>query len=132
MNVARMDSHGGWIATPSDLTAFFVHINGFEDTDQLLRDEMTTPTTSSCAKGLFGMNTPATADPSYVKGLFVNSSNNWWHGSSLPGTETISVRTNADFCWSAFTNTQSRFQICFPHLMSWFGIWRFPWLPGTL
>lgn len=26
LNVARMDSHGGWIATPSDLTAFFIHI----------------------------------------------------------------------------------------------------------
>jgi CubicO group peptidase (beta-lactamase class C family) len=120
MNVARMDSHGGWIATPSDLTAFFIHINGFRDTDQLLSDDtlrtMTTPTTSSYAKGLFGMNTPATADPSYAKGLFVNWSNNWWHGGSLPGTETISVRTNADFCWSAFTNTQSKFQDMFPSL----------------
>jgi len=36
MNVARMDSHGGWIATPSDLTAFFVHIDGFKHTEQLL------------------------------------------------------------------------------------------------
>jgi CubicO group peptidase (beta-lactamase class C family) len=120
MNVARMDSHGGWIATPSDLTAFFIHIDGFKDTNQLLSDDtlrtMTTPTTSSYAKGLFGMNTPATADPSYAKGLFVNSSNNWWHGGSLPGTETIAVRTNADFCWSAFTNTQSKFQDMFPSL----------------
>jgi CubicO group peptidase (beta-lactamase class C family) len=115
MNVARMDSHGGWIATPSDLTAFFIHINGFKDTDQLLSDDtlrtMTTPTTVSYAKGLFGMNAPA-----YAKGLFVNSKNNWWHGGSLPGTETISVRTNADFCWSAFTNTQSKFQDMFPSL----------------
>jgi hypothetical protein len=62
------------------------------------------------------MNTPATADPSYAKGLFVNSSNNWWHGGPLPGTETISVRTNADFCWSAFTNTQPKFQDMFPSL----------------
>jgi CubicO group peptidase (beta-lactamase class C family) len=120
MNVARMDSFGGWIATPSDLTAFFVHINGFKDTDRLLSDDtlrtMTTPTSVSYAKGLFGMNTPATANPSYAKGLFVNSSNNWWHGGALPGTETISVRTNADFCWSAFTNTQSKFQDMFPSL----------------
>jgi CubicO group peptidase (beta-lactamase class C family) len=63
LNVARMDSHAGWIGTPSDLTAFFIHINGFKDTNQLLSDDtlrtMTTPTTASYAKGLFGMNTPA-------------------------------------------------------------------------
>jgi CubicO group peptidase (beta-lactamase class C family) len=95
MNVARMDSHGGWIATPSDLTAFFVHINGFKDTDQLLGDNT-----------LRTMTTPTTANPRYAKGLFVNPQNNWWHTGLLPGTETISVRTHSDFCWSAFINTR--------------------------
>jgi CubicO group peptidase (beta-lactamase class C family) len=92
-NVARMDSCGGWIATPSDLTAFFIHISGFKDTDQLLRDET-----------LRTMSTPTAANPRYAKGLFVNSQNNWWHSGLLSGTETISVRTHSDFCWSAFTN----------------------------
>ena len=97
MNVARMDSHGGWIATPRDLTAFFIHIDGFKDTDQLLGDDT-----------LRAMTTPTIANPRYAKGLFVNSRNNWWHSGSLPGTETISVRTSTDFCWSAFTNTRSK------------------------
>ena len=95
MNVARMDSHGGWIATPSDLTAFFVHIDGFGRADQLLGDAT-----------LRTMTTPTTANPRYAKGLFVNSRNNWWHTGLLPGTETISVRTHSDFCWSAFINTR--------------------------
>jgi CubicO group peptidase (beta-lactamase class C family) len=99
LNVARMDSHGGWIATPSDLTAFFVHIDGFKDTEQLLGDDT-----------LRIMSTPTAANPRYAKGLFVNSQNNWWHGGSLPGTETISVRTHSDFCWSAFTNTRPKFR----------------------
>jgi CubicO group peptidase (beta-lactamase class C family) len=99
MNVARMDSHGGWIATPSDLTTFFTHIDGFKDTDQLLSDAT-----------LRTMTTPTAANPRYAKGLFVNSQNNWWHSGLLPGTETISVRTNTDFCWSAFTNTRSNLQ----------------------
>ena len=99
MNVARMDSHGGWIATPSDLTTFFVHIDGFKDTDQLLTDDT-----------LRTMTTPTAANPRYAKGLFVNSKNNWWHRGPLTGTETISVRTNSDFCWSAFTNTRAKFQ----------------------
>ena len=95
MNVARMDSHGGWIAAPSDLTAFFVHIDGFRDADQLLGDAT-----------LRTMTTATTANPRYAKGLFVNSQNNWWHTGLLPGTETISVRTHGDFCWSAFINTR--------------------------
>jgi CubicO group peptidase (beta-lactamase class C family) len=99
LNVARMDSHGGWIATPSDLTAFFIHIDGFRDTDQLLNDET-----------LRTMTTPSAANPGYAKGFFVNRQNNWWHAGLLPGTQTISVRTHSDFCWSAFTNTRSKFQ----------------------
>jgi CubicO group peptidase (beta-lactamase class C family) len=105
MNVARMDSHGGWIATPSDLTAFFVHIDGFKDTEQLLRDDT-----------IRIMSTPSDANPRYAKGLFVNTQNNWWHSGSLPGTETISVRTNADFCWSAFTNARVKFKDMAPSL----------------
>jgi CubicO group peptidase (beta-lactamase class C family) len=99
LNVARMDSHGGWIATPSDLTAFFVHIDGFKDAEQLLSDDT-----------LRTMSTPTAANPRYAKGLFVNSENNWWHAGSLDGTETLSVRTHSDFCWPAFTNTQAKFR----------------------
>jgi CubicO group peptidase (beta-lactamase class C family) len=96
MNVARMDSHGGWIATPTDLTAFFVHIDGFKDTEQLLADDT-----------LRIMSTPSIANPRYAKGFFLNSGN-WWHSGLLDGTTTIAVRTRGDFCWSAFTNTRSR------------------------
>jgi hypothetical protein len=53
------------------------------------------------------MTTPTAANPYYAKGLFVNPQNNWWHGGLLPGTETISVRTHSDFCWSAFANARS-------------------------
>jgi CubicO group peptidase (beta-lactamase class C family) len=99
MNVARMDAHGGWTATPSDLTTFFTHIDGFKNTDQLLGDDT-----------LRTMTTPTAANPRYAKGLFVNSQNSWWHGGRLPGTEAISVRTNNEFCWSAFANTRSKLQ----------------------
>lgn len=99
MNVARMDSHGGWIATPSDLTTFFTHIDGFKDTHQLLSDDT-----------LRTMTTPSAANARCAKGLFVNSQNNWWHSGRLPGTETLTVRTNTHFCWSAFTNGGSRLE----------------------
>jgi CubicO group peptidase (beta-lactamase class C family) len=95
-DVARLDSCGGWIGTPSDLTNFFVHIDGFKDTDQLLSDDT-----------LRAMTTPSAANPRYAKGLFIDrrdGRDNWWHDGLLDGTTTVSVRTGGDFCWSAFTN----------------------------
>jgi CubicO group peptidase (beta-lactamase class C family) len=95
-DVARLDSCGGWIGTPSDLTNFFVHIDGFKDTDQLLSDST-----------LRAMTTPSAANPRYAKGLFIDrrdGRDNWWHDGLLDGTTTVSARTGGDFCWSAFTN----------------------------
>jgi CubicO group peptidase (beta-lactamase class C family) len=95
-DVVRLDSCGGWIGTPSDLTAFFIHIDGFKDTDQLLSDDT-----------LRVMTTPSAANPRYAKGLFIDrreGRDNWWHSGLLDGTTTVSVRTGGDFCWSAFTN----------------------------
>jgi CubicO group peptidase (beta-lactamase class C family) len=96
INVSRMDSHGGWIATPTDLASFATHIDGFPDTMQLLRHET-----------LIQMTTPSAANHGYAKGLRVNSGNNWWHTGSLPGTATIMVRTHTNLCWAAFANTRS-------------------------
>ncbi len=95
-DVARLDSCGGWIGTPSALTNFFVHIDGFKDTDQLLS-----------ADTLRVMTTPSAVNPRYAKGLFIDrrdGRDNWWHDGLLGGTTTVSVRTGGDFCWSAFTN----------------------------
>ena len=95
-DVVRLDSCGGWIGTPSDLTAFFVHIDGFKDTEQLLSDDT-----------LRVMTTPSAANPRYAKGLFIDrreGRDNWWHTGLIDGTTTVSVRTGGDFCWSAFAN----------------------------
>ncbi len=92
----RLDSCGGWIGTPSDLTAFFVHIDGFKDTEQLLSDDT-----------LRVMTTPSAANSRYAKGLFIDRRkrrDNWWHTGLIDGTTTVSVRTGGDFCWSAFVN----------------------------
>jgi CubicO group peptidase (beta-lactamase class C family) len=95
-DVERLDACGGWIGTPSDLTNFFVHIDGFKDTEQLLSDDT-----------LRVMTTPSAANPRYAKGLFIDrreGRDNWWHDGLLDGTTTVAVRTGGDFCWSAFTN----------------------------
>lgn len=95
MNVARMDSHGGWIATPSDLVRFAMHVDGFQTTPSLL-----------AAPTIKTMTTATTANPNYACGWAVNQYPNWWHGGSLPGTLTILVRTASGLCWAAFTNTR--------------------------
>jgi len=95
MQVARMDSHGGWIATPTDLVRFATRVDGFPHRADILSEST-----------LRTMTTATTANPNYAKGWAVNPSNNWWHNGSLPGTISIMVRTGSGFCWAALTNTR--------------------------
>lgn len=86
MNVARMDSHGGWIATSGDLVRFVSQLPKLLDADSIR--VMTTPGVS---KG-------------YARGWNVNKVPNWWHTGSLPGTTTIMVRTAKGLCWAGLLN----------------------------
>jgi CubicO group peptidase (beta-lactamase class C family) len=95
MNVRRMDSHGGWLATAGNLATFAMHVDGFKTTPNILT-----------AATIHTMVTPSTANKAYAKGWNVNAANNWWHNGSLPGTTTIMVRTASGFCWAALANTR--------------------------
>jgi CubicO group peptidase (beta-lactamase class C family) len=103
LNITRMDSHGGWLSTPTDLARFLNHITGFADTPGLLKPEtvriMTTPSPA------YSQSSPA----KYARGWMVrdNGAGNWWHNGSLPGTTTIMVRTSTGMCWAALTNTRT-------------------------
>jgi hypothetical protein len=95
MNVRRMDSHGGWLASASDLVRFASHVDGFSPERDILKPET-----------IRVMTTPTVANSGYAKGWAVNSQPNWWHNGSLPGTATIMVRTASGLCWAALTNTR--------------------------
>ncbi|HEX9214616.1 MAG TPA: serine hydrolase domain-containing protein [Bradyrhizobium sp.] len=95
MNVRRMDSHGGWIATPTDLVQFLMHVDGYARPANILRPHT-----------IQAMTTAPSYSPDYAKGFCINKFGNWWHNGSLPGTSTIAVRTHGGFCWAAFTNTR--------------------------
>lgn len=95
MNVRRMDSHGGWLATPTDLVRFLVRVDGFPTKPDLLKPET-----------IKMMTTASPANAGYAKGWCVNKSNNWWHMGSLPGTTTVMVRAHHQFCWAALINTR--------------------------
>jgi D-alanyl-D-alanine carboxypeptidase len=94
MNVARMDSHGGWLASSIDYLRFMVRVDGFQTKpDILLPADITSMTTGS------------TANANYAMGWSL-SPPNWWHNGSLPGTQTIMVRTPDGFCWAALFNSR--------------------------
>lgn len=94
MNVSRMDSHGGWIATPSDLLRFSAHVDGFSSTPDILQ-----------ANTIKNMTAPGIVNPNYACGWSVNQSQNWWHIGSLPGLTSILVRAANGLSWAAFANT---------------------------
>ena len=96
MNIRRMDAHGGWLGTPTDLVNFALHVDGFDTTPDILR-----------ADTLKMMTTPCAVHADYACGWVVNKAANWWHNGSLPGVATLLVRTARGHCWAAFANTRA-------------------------
>ena len=96
MNVARMDSHGGWIATASDLVNFATHVDGFAGVPDILS-----------AKSIRAMTETVDGSGNYACGWAVNERPNWWHNGSLPGTSALLVRTASGLCWAALANARA-------------------------
>ncbi|MCA9186852.1 MAG: serine hydrolase domain-containing protein [Pirellulaceae bacterium] len=97
MNVRRMDAHGGWVASPTDLVRLVNRVDGFPGQPDLLSHDW-----------IRTMTTPSTANPNYAKGWAVNSSNNWWHMGSFTGGSSIVARIHDDHCWAMTVNTRSQ------------------------
>ncbi len=97
--IFRMDSHGGWIATASDMATFLAGL--FSPAD----NEGATAILSSDSLKL--MTTGSTANPNYACGLAVNREGNAWHAGSLPGTQSLMVHTRSGLSWAVSINTRS-------------------------
>lgn len=95
MNVRRMDSHGGWVATAEELVLFLTHVDGFATTPDIMG-----------ASTIQSMTTASPVNAGYASGWSINARPNWWHGGSLPGTSTLIVRTASGMCWAALANTR--------------------------
>jgi CubicO group peptidase (beta-lactamase class C family) len=95
MNVRRMDSHGGWLATARDLAMFASHVDGQSANRDILKPG-----------SILEMTTASSANASYAKGWAVNCRPSWWHTGSLPGTTALIVRTASGFCWAALGNSR--------------------------
>jgi D-alanyl-D-alanine carboxypeptidase len=95
MNISRLDAHGGWIATATDLAKFMCHIN--DSTNDILQ-----PSTIEL------MNTGSSANPKYACGWTITGPNTW-HTGSLPGTQTEQaiIKQKGNYTFAILTNTRT-------------------------
>lgn len=102
INVNRMDSCGGWIASSTQLIQFLDHVGGAPGIPALLKPET-----------IRTMTTPASASPQgearYARGWTVsdNGAGNWWHSGSLPGSTALMIRNADGSASAALCNTRT-------------------------
>ena len=104
MNVTRMDSHGGWIANPSDLARFCAHVGGMPGIPSILKPETIADHDDARARlsAIFAGEVCARLDGARQRQRQLVA------GGSLPGTTSIMVRTANGMCWGALTNTRTQ------------------------
>lgn len=92
--VSRMDAHGGWIASATDLVRFLVRIDDFPNPPDIL-----------AAGTLDTMTTGTMANTSYGRGLALNTTfNGWGHDGGLAGTASFAWRLSDGFCYALIAN----------------------------
>ncbi|MBL4676788.1 MAG: serine hydrolase, partial [Mucilaginibacter sp.] len=94
-NIKRMDAHGGWVATATDLARLLVYIDNFPNRHDILS-----------ANAIAKMITVSSANNNYACGWAINGGN-WFHTGSLPGTATEQARTSGGYNFVILTNTRS-------------------------
>jgi CubicO group peptidase (beta-lactamase class C family) len=102
ININRMDSTAGWIASSTQLVQFLDHVAGAPGIPATLKPETTRV-----------MTTPAPAYPQgdarYAHGWIESNNGNgsWWHSGSLPGSTGLMIRNPDGSCAAAICNTRS-------------------------
>ncbi len=95
-NIVRMDAHGGWIASASDLANFVSHVDGKNGVKDIISPASVT-----------AMLTAPSVSPKYACGWGVDSLGNWGHNGSLPGTRTELKHTANGYTYALLLNTRS-------------------------
>jgi CubicO group peptidase (beta-lactamase class C family) len=102
INLSRMDSSAGWIASSTQMVQFLNHVAGAPGIPALLKPETVRT-----------MTTPAAAYPAgdarYARGWMVsnNGAGSWWHSGSLPGSTALMLRTPDGACSAVLCNTRT-------------------------
>lgn len=101
MKVARMDAHGGWIATPIDLLRVLRTIDGGDGGDVLSASTVTTMTTVPA-----GVTDAAGNPTGYARGWGITAADDWDHNGALPGTLALLRRRPNGVSHAAAINTR--------------------------
>jgi CubicO group peptidase (beta-lactamase class C family) len=102
INVNRMDSCAGWIASSTQLVQFLDHVGGAPGIPALLKPET-----------IRLMTTPVAVYPQgearFARGWMVanEGAGSWWHSGSLPGSTALMIRNPDASCSAAVCNTRS-------------------------
>jgi hypothetical protein len=97
--VRRMDAHGGWLGSPTDVLNFLFRADGNAKPADILRRATVTAMT---APSLVRPALPSLAG--YGRGWATNSVGTVWHDGTLAGSQTILVRTVDRRAWCALCN----------------------------
>lgn len=98
LQMRRMDSHGGWIASAVDLMRFIVRVDGEGKKKDILK--------KSTVKL---MTTKSTANSNYAKGWGI-SGNNWSHGGGMSGTSTFLKKKSNGISYVILTNFSKKYE----------------------
>jgi len=99
LRVDRMDSHGGWAATPADVLLFFT-VDGLASPPDLLQTAIRTAMKTASA-----VNPGSATKAGYARGWAVNTVGTIWHNGILPGTQAILWRPSDGRAWCAPTSS---------------------------
>jgi CubicO group peptidase (beta-lactamase class C family) len=92
--VHRMDSHGGWIATATDLLRFLVYTDGLASPGDIIG-----------ATSVATMTTGSAANSGYGRGWGIIAMNSDWnHNGKLGGTESVIARRSDGICYAVIAN----------------------------
>ncbi len=94
--VRRMDAHGGWLATPSELMHILLQVDGLPMPADIIN-----------AASITTMTTTSTANANYGCGWEILPSGDWKHTGSLPGTSTVLYKTAANHGWAVLCSTRT-------------------------
>ena len=95
-----MDAHGGWVASTIDILRFVTAIDGSRQHflgSRAMANMLSRPVYDENKQFYYG----AGWDIRPIK-----NDANWWHAGSLPGTQTLVVRTYNSFVWVALFNSR--------------------------
>ena len=98
--ITRMDSHGGWIATPTDLVRYAAALFGADDR----RDAKPLLPASLLAT----IRTGTRANPAYGCGWNLTDSGNVWHTGHLSGSQALLVHAKDGIAWAVAINTRDK------------------------